>query len=377
MYIRDVKTFEYRLYPTKSQRALLMACLKESRKLYNEMLAMTKVQYRQTGRFLFKYALTKAFKGRGQAVPATTVQCLADRLDKALHNFLARKELGQPAGFPRFKPPNRWHSIHLRQWGKYRDVFFDGKYLKVPKKLGGKLKIKLHRPFEGTPKTCHLVLRADGHWYALIPCEIPTPPPDPSKPEIGLDMGLKHFLADSNGNTVTAPQCFRKSQAKLRVKQRTISRRPKGSNRRRKAAKETAHVHLKIARQRRDWLFKVAKPYAEDYSRIFVEDLNVSGMLKNHHLAKSISDASWSMFLEILAAKAGSAGHEVIKVPARFTTQKCSACGTLVPKSLSVRTHICPFCGFIADRDHNAALNILTAGAQRSGANVEEEFGVA
>ena len=367
-----MKTFEYRIYPTKAQRKLLMDCLKETRSLYNEMLALTKEQYQQTGKSARKYELTKAFKGRGQAAPATVVQCLADRLDKALTRFMELKSLGEKVGFPRFKKPNCWHSIHLRQYGKGRDAFFDGKYLKVPKKLGKRLKIKLHRPLEGTPKTCHLVLRADGHWYALIVCDIPPIPPDDTKPAIGLDMGLRYFLTDSDGNTVAPPQFFRKSQAKLGIKQRTLSRRKKGSHRWHKAVKEVARLHLKIRRQRRDWLFKVAKPYVEQYSRIFVEDLNVSGLLKNHHLAKSISDAAWSEFLEILEYKAESAGGQVIKVPARYTSQKCSGCGALVPKSLSVRTHICPFCGFIADRDVNAARNILQAGAQPSGANVSQ-----
>ena len=365
-----MKTFEYRIYPTKAQRKLLMDCLKETRSLYNEMLAFTKEQYQQTGKFARKYELTKAFKGRGQAAPATVVQCLADRLDKSLSRFLKRKSLGEQAGSPRFKKPNRWHSIHLRQYGKGRDAFFDGKYLEVPKKLGKRLKLKLHRPFDGIPKTCYLVLRADDHWYALIVCDVPPIPPEDTKPAIGLDMGLRYFLADSDGNAVDPPQFFRKSQAKLRIKQRTLSRRNKGSHRWHKAAREVAGLHLNIRRQRRDWLFKVAKPYAEQYSRIVVEDLHISSLLNNHHLAKSISDAAWNEFLEILEYKAENAGAQVIKVPARYTSQKCSACGALVPKFLSVRTHVCPFCGFIADRDVNAAKNILQAGAQPSGVNV-------
>jgi putative transposase len=128
----------------------------------------------------------------------------------------------------------------------------------------------------------------------------------------------------------------------LRRKQRQLCRRKKGSRRRRKAARNGAKTHLKIKRQRRDFLFKTAKPYAEGHARMCVEDLNITGMLQNHHLAKSIADASWGTFFEILEDKAARAGHQVIKVPARFTTQKCFKCGALVPKSLSVRTHICP-----------------------------------
>jgi putative transposase len=135
----------------------------------------------------------------------------------------------------------------------------------------------------------------------------------------------------------------------------------------RKAAKNVAKTHLKINRQRRDHHFKTARPYAQGYHRIVVEDLAICNMVKNHLLAKSIMDASWGAFLDILSAKAASAGHEVIRVSPRFTSQKCHQCGEIVRKSLSVRTHVCPFCGYVADRDVNAARNILQAGAPPSG----------
>jgi putative transposase len=331
--------------------------------------------------FPTKYDLTARFKGRGGAiVPATTVQTLADRLSKALRRFLQLKETGLPCGFPRFKAPNRWHSIHLRQYDMHRDVWqdADGKHLHVPAKLGRLLKIKLHRPLVGTPVTAHLVLRADGHWYALIVCA--TLPQDafgeahPAQTSqttcehtaIGLDMGVKVFLADSDGGMVENPRHYRRGQKRLAHALRTLCRRTKGSNRRRKAKRKGACKHLKISRQRRDFHFKTANHYAMWYSHICVEDLNVVGMVHNHHLAKSIHDASWGAFLDILEDKATRAGHQVIRVPARFTTQNCHRCGAYVQKSLSVRTHICPSCGLIEDRDVNAAKNILQAGAPPS-----------
>jgi putative transposase len=302
---------------------------------------------------------------------------LSDRLSKSLKRYLQMKDLGLPVGFPYFKTPNRWHSIQLRQYATSRDVWLDadGKHLHVPAKLGRLLKIKLHRPLVGTPVTAHLVLRADGHWYALIVCEMV--PQDERRvehpeqaacehPAIGLDVGLKVFLADSEGGTVENPRHYHRGQERLAQAQRTVCRRKKGSHRRRKANREVACKHLKIARQRRDFHFKTAKHYAARYSRICVEDLNVAGMARNHHLAKSIHDASWSAFLDILEDKAERAGHRVIRVPARFTTQRCSRCGAYVQKSLSVRTHICPSCGLVEDRDVNAAKNILRAGAPPS-----------
>jgi putative transposase len=362
-----MKTFEYRLYPNKEQSHLLMQCLIESRKLYNEMLATIKQQYEEKQTFPSKYDLTATFKGRGgEYVPATTVQMLADRLSKALKRFLAAHELGIPGvGFPRFKTPNRWHSIQLRQYGISRDVWLDedGKHLHVPTKLGKLLKIKLHRPLEGTPKMAHLLLRADGHWYALIVCEVEPQqehlPSECEHPAIGIDVGLKSFLTDSEGQAVDNPRFYRTSQKTLRRKERMKSRRKKGSQRRRKAARSVALTHLKIKRQRRDFHFKVAKQYAEQYQMIAVEQLQIRNMVQNHCFAKSIMDASWGAFLDILEAKAASAGHRVVRVNPCFTSQKCHRCGEVVQKSLSVRTHICPFCGHIADRDINAAQNIL------------------
>src|SRR5579859_2855398 len=186
-----MRTYEYRLLVNRHQSHLLMQCLRESRLLYNEMLATVKQQYTDKGTFPGKYDLTAQFKGRGgEHVPATTVQTLADRLCKALKRFLACKALTQHVGFPRFKSANRWHSIQLRQYGKDVSLHEDHMHLIVPAKLGTSLKIKMHRPLEGIPRTVHLVLRADGHWYALIVCET-TPqtahlPSACAHPDIGL-----------------------------------------------------------------------------------------------------------------------------------------------------------------------------------------------
>lgn len=348
---------------------MLMACLEESRRLYNEMLEQARDHKARTGMFLFKHSLASRFKGRGgNHVPASTVQALADRLDKALKRCILRKNVGARAGFPRFETPNRWHSIHLRQYGKGRDVRLEKNRLLLPARLLGRsTKVKRHRPLQGIPKTAFLKLRADGKWYVLIVCDLgDSPPRCTNKPTIGIDMGLKVFLTDSSGGTVANPRYYRKSEKKLRKSQRKMCRGKKGSNRRKKAARAVAKVHLKVARQRKDFLHQVTKRYAERYGTIVVEDLNVAGMRRGRTLAKSIGDASWSKFVTFLEYKAESAGALVVKVPPRFTTQACSRCGELVPKPLSVRTHDCASCGYVDDRDVNAAKNILKAGMRPS-----------
>ena len=227
---------------------------------------------------------------------------------------------------------------------------------------------------EGTPKTCHLVKRANGHWYALIVCEQEAvgdlSHPVDDRPAVGIDVGLKVFLADSDGNMVENPRFFRTSQASLRRKQRRLSARVKGSRRRRKMARSTAQTHQKIERQRRDFHFKTARRYVDAYRLIVVEDLNLRGLARSK-LAKSILDAAWGAFLSILTHKAASAGGQVIRINPHYTTQKCFKCGEHVQKSLSVRTHICPHCGYVADRDVNAAQNILKAGAPPSGTVID------
>ncbi|MGH3087544.1 MAG: RNA-guided endonuclease InsQ/TnpB family protein [Rubrobacteraceae bacterium] len=244
----------------------------------------------------------------------------------------------------------------------------DTKRLHVPRKLGGRLKVRQHRPLDSsaTPKTAHLALRADGHWHVLIVCAMGDAPAKREGDAVGLDVGLKHFVSDSDGNTVENPRCFKRAQKSLRRAQRKTARRKKGSNRRRKASRQAARRHLKISRQRKDHAHKTARRYVESYAFVAVEDLRVSNMLKNRHLARAIADAGWSAFKRILRLKAEEAGCRVVEVSPRFTSQRCFECEEIVSKSLSVRTHLCPHCGYVEDRDVRAAKNILEAGMRPS-----------
>ena len=205
--------------------------------------------------------------------------------------------------------------------------------------------------------------------------------------ETGIDVGLKSFLTLADGSLIENPRHYRKAEKALKRAQRRVSRRKKGSNRRRKAVKLLARKHQKIARQRRDFHHKTALALARQYDVIYHEAIQAknlsarpkpkpdgnggylpNGASRKVGLNKSINDAGWGQFLSILSCKAANAGKRAEAVPAAYTSQECSGCGERVPKSLSVRTHICPSCGLVLDRDTNAALNILWAGQARQGA---------
>ena len=177
---------------------------------------------------------------------------------------------------------------------------------------------------------------------------------------------MESFATLADGVRICTPNYYRKAEAYLRRCQRRVSRRQKGSHRRRKAVALLAKAHQHIANQRRDFHHKEARKLVQAYDVIYHEDLRVANMVQNHHLAKSISDAGWSAFLAILTFKAANAGKRVVSVNPAFTSQRCSApgCGVIVQKGLSVRWHACPECGTSLHRDHNAALNILRLGQE-------------
>ncbi|HEV2579405.1 MAG TPA: transposase [Ktedonobacteraceae bacterium] len=194
---------------------------------------------------------------------------------------------------------------------------------------------------------------------------MPAQPLPSTGRETGIDVGLKVFLIVADGEMVENPRHYRKAERRLAKAQRRVSRRVKGSQRRRKAVRLLARAHQQVRRARADFHHKAALALLRQYDTIYLEELQVRNLVRNPHLAKSISDAGWGAFRTILDAKAACAGRHVIAVPAQYTSQDCSGCGERVPKSLLVRTHVCPSCGLVIDRDENAALNILRAGQAR------------
>jgi len=343
-------SYEAKLFLNKGQEQKFLEMFYNARKLYNEMLETKVNAYKNKKKNVSRFDLQKQFKTEYKELPASVKQMMAYRVNVAYDKFF--NKLGK---FPRFKSANRFRSIELRQ--HKIDYQIVNNKLKIWKQIGS-IKTKGFRPTD-IFSMGRIVKRASG-WYFQYGTEIKEKKPIKKiKSAAGIDVGLKSFLVDNKGDEVKPPKFFRKSEYLIRKRQRKVSKAVKYSNRRKKKIKILAKTHERIANQRRDWLHKLSKKYADKYDLVAVEKLNISGMVKNHHLAKSIQDSAWNTFINMLAYKTQILGRHFIQVPAHYTSQKCSGCGELVPKSLSVRTHICPHCNLIIGRDENAAKNIL------------------
>ncbi len=381
-----MRTFCYRLSPTPRQRAALLAGMHQGRLVRNAMLAAVRAEYQRSGKFLFYRDLSKMYARPGlEHLSASTVQSIARRLSQTTEAFVTARSRGEKRAFPTYLDGRCRVSIPLRQHSRRQHphdwrLSADGRRLMIPKKLGGPVKIRLHRPLKGEPKTCNLVLRADGGWYALIACTLPDPAPcDPcGHPPIGLDAGLHALVTDSDGGRVPNPRFFKKVRPQIIAEQRALARKQYGSRRWQKQRARLAKLHLKVSRQRHDFLHKTARSYAVNHGLIAVELLNLAGMRTNHRIAGAIEDVSWGTFQRLLTEKAEAAGHRVVKVRAAYSSQECASCGELVPKKITTRIHVCPHCGYRAHRDENAARNILARACYNGrGAAVAEPEGLA
>jgi putative transposase len=373
---RARKTFKYKLLPTPEQEQALAIVVWRCRELYNAGLEERKPAWdkcRVAVTFAMQSAQLPAIKQVRPEYANLNAQVLQDvlhRLDKAFAAFFRRVKHGETPGYPRFQGTDRYNSFTYPQVGEHGGAALDGGVLSLSKI--GRIRLWLHRPLQGIPKTVTISREADG-WYACISCaEVPIEPLPTTGHETGIDVGLKVFLVTADGEVIANPRHYRTAERALRRMQRRVARRKKGSHRRRKAVQLLKRTHQRVQRQRRDFHHKTALALLQQYDVVYFEDLRVRNLVRNHHLAKSISDASWAAFRTILTAKAACAGRQVIAIPPAYTSQDCSGvlpdgsrCPQRVAKSLSVRTHVCPSCGLVLDRDENAALNICRAGQAR------------
>jgi putative transposase len=358
------KTYKYKLYPTPDQERALETVLWRCRTLYNTALEERKTAWERCHVSLSYYQQQNELPDLKAACPeyaevnAQVLQDVLRRLDTAFQAFFRRMREGETPGYPRFQGRNRYNSFTYPQYGGGAVV--DGGLLTLSRI--GRIPIRLHRPLEGTPKTVTISREADG-WYACISCaEVPSQPLPVTGQETGIDVGLKVFLVTAQGVIFENPHYYHKSERYLAKCAKRVAHREQGSKRREKAVALLAKAHQTVRRQRNDFHHKTALVLVRANDTIYLEDLRVRNMVRNHTLAKSISDAGWAQFRTILDAKAACAGRQVIAVPPAYTSQDCSGCGERVQKSLSVRIHVCPSCGLVLDRDENAARNIQRAG---------------
>lgn len=350
--------YKYRLYPNREQRKAIDFTLERCRLLYNRLLDERILAYKNDGKNLNYYDQAQTFNERKAAIPALkqvhsqVLQDVAKRLEKAFQAFFRRFKVGEKPGFPRFKPATQYNSFTYPQGG----FKLERNKLKLSKI--GDVKIKLHRPVEGKIKTC-TIIQKNGKYYACLSAEVMRQQLPLCAEQIGVDLGLRHLAITSEGETFDSPKYLRKSEKRLKQMQRSVSRKKRGSKRRKKAVHLLALLHEHVANQRKDYAHKVSRDLVDRFGLIVFENLNMLGMVKNHHLAKSISDAGWNQLVQYTTYKAESAGRKVVQVNPHNTSQLCSNCGTIVKKELKVRIHNCPHCGFVTDRDVNAAINIL------------------
>lgn len=353
-----MRMYRYRIYPSRKQKVRIINSLKTCKAIYNELLDTSKKTYKETGKTLRKFDYNKQLTGKYPEVHSQVKQNVSDRVHKAFSNFFRRvkdpKE--KRKGFPRFK--SRVNSITFPQSGF---KILSDKRLRLSKV--GNVPIILHRVPKGKIKTLTIKQNKAGQWFATFACEVETPSvKHPSSENVGLDVGLENYAVLSNGEFIDNPRHILKAEKRLKLLQRRLSRKKKGSANRRKARFKLSKQHIKVTNQRTDFLHKLSHRIAKSYSFIAVEDLNVKSMLNNHWLAKSISDASWSNFIRCLEYKAVTSGSKLVKVNPRNTSKTCSKCETITEMPLSKREFLCPNCGFACHRDLNSAYNILRIG---------------
>lgn len=357
------KTYEFRLRPTRAQERRLFGTLNACRFVYNWGIEDRKDLWQRcrvsTG-FNDQSSYLKHFKDANPWLKDAHAHPLQDALKRVDRAFVAFfKRHGEGHGYPRFKGKYQYESFMFKEWEN--GASFDGKRLSLSKI--GRVRIVLHRPIEGEIKTCTIKHKADG-WYALFSTIAADAKPSKIKNPVGIDAGIATFAALSTGEKIGNPQFLRANERELKAAQRKVSRRKKGSHRRRKSIQHLRLIHQRVERTRKSFHFTEAFRLAQRFNPIFVEDLAIRNMVRNHRLAKSISDAAWGQFLGILSRSAESAGGASIAMEARGTSQEC-VCGELVPKGLSVRVHQCPRCGLAEDRDVVSARVILARGLGR------------
>jgi putative transposase len=362
--------FEAKLRGTDEQYAILDEMIRTARFVRNSCL-----RYWMDNKGVNRYDLNKYCKVLREQfewckkLSAQACQASAQRAWSAIARFFenCKKQVPGNKGFPKFKKHSSHGCVEYKVDGwllsddrltiTFRDGFKAGTF-----KMWGTRDLHFYQKEQ--IKRVRVVRRADGYYVQFSIDQERSQQHSPTNQMVGIDVGLNHFYTDSTGNKVENPRFLRKAEKALKRDQKRVSRKPKGSKNRLKAIKKLGRTHLKVSRRRKDFAVKTARALVQSSNLVAIEDLKVRNMVKNHHLAKSISDASWTLFRQWLEYFGKVFDVPVIAVAPHFTSQECSNCGQEVKKTLSTRTHQCSHCGYLEDRDTNAAINILMKALQ-------------
>ncbi|MGB3206700.1 MAG: transposase [Crinalium sp.] len=357
--------FEAKLRGTDAQYVILDEMIRTARFVRNSCL-----KYWIDNKGANRYDLNKYCKVLREQfewckkLSAQACQASAERAWSAIARFFenCKKKVPGKKGFPKFRKHQTHGSVEYKVDGwvlsddrltiTFRDGFKAGTF-----KMWGTRNLHFYQKEQ--IKRVRVVRRADGYYVQFSIDQERNEHHEPTNQMLGIDVGLNHFYTDSFGNKVENPRFLRKAEKALKHAQKRISRKTKGSKNRLKAIKKLGRTHLKVSRQRKDFVVKTARALIQSVDLVAIEDLKVRNMVKNHHLAKSISDASWTLFRRWLEYFGKVFDVPVIAVAPHYTSQNCANCGQEVKKALSVRTHKCQHCGYVDDRDTNAAINIL------------------
>ena len=359
--------YRFRLYPNEEQKILIEKHFGTCRFVWNHFLDLRNEIYTKTGKGMNQYemaALLPQLKNENEwlrEVNSQSLQVSIQFLDGAFHRFFKKT-----ARYPKFKKKGQGGSFTVPQHFTIND-----NHLTIPK-FKTPIRMFAHRNIEGKAKSLTISKTPAGRYYVSIlsemEAEIPTSKDVNANTSTGIDVGITAFLTTSEGIQIPNPKNLKKSEKKLATLQRRLSRKHKGSNNRNKARIKVARVQEHITNQRNDFHNKVSDIILKNYDTVIVEDLNVSGMMKNHHLAGDIADAGWSSFMTMLKTKALSRGKNIIEIGAFDPSSKmCSNCGHIYNLKLSERTWTCPKCNTTHDREWNAAINIKKFGLIKTG----------
>lgn len=361
-----LKAYQYRLYPRKSQIAILDQTLEQCRMTYNRVLAIRKDAWEHEQKRIGYYETKKLLPEWKEEYPSLknihsqVLQDVVTRVDKAYKAFFRRIKSGETPGHPRFKQFGRYDSITYTQSG------FELKNQNLILSKIGYIPIITHRSFEGDIKTCTIRKSRTGKWFASITIKTINPPLKTSqKPSVGIDMGITNFITLSNGEKVDNPKFFKRDERILAKAQRRLSKQIKGTLKRKQSVMIVSKIHEHIANCRNDFAHKISRQLVDTYGLISFEDLNIKDMVQNKIYSKSIHDVAWNTLLQMTQSKAEEASCCVVLIPPAYTSQTCSFCGYVDQDNRKSQSKfVCLSCGHSENADVNAAKNILGLGLQ-------------